>query len=291
MKVVIYSKTALAAAPWELFKALKKYTLHDVTLINETTRYRDGRIFPQHLLWVSNNGTAKRALANADLWHIHNYLPAQIVRFKAQQRVLAQFHSIPRLGNWKLLMKYADISYTIAQPLQEKEYKLTGLPNIIDPDEYQPGRRPKKIKIAFAPTTRTAPPSPDSKGYLAVKQTLDRVASKRHVDIEWIEGVPYEENLARKRKAHIIIDDIVTGNWHRTTLEAACFGCAVLNRVQKVPFVFANIKTLEERLLWLIDTPSVLKDFQDRMRLWALQEWHAIDRIKEYTAAYRRLAK
>ena len=286
MKICIYSKTPLAAAPWELYKALKKYTLHDISLINEKSRYRDGRSFPVSLLWASNNGEAKKVLADADLWHIHNYLPYEIVDYRAHQRVLAQFHSLPRLGNWQQLMDFADKCYTITQPLQEKEYQLPSLPNIIDPDEYLPMKRQKKIKIAFAPTTRAPVGYPNSKGYDEVKKVLNNIATKRDVDLEWIEGIPYLRNLAIKRESHILIDDVVTGNWHRTTLEGACFGCAVVNRVRKVPFVYANHQTLEERLLWLIDNPYVLKDFQERTRLWILQEWHAMDLVKPYIKAY-----
>ena len=291
MKICIYSKTPLAAAPWELYKALKKYTLHEVNLINEKSRYRDGRSFPYSLLWGSNNGAAKEALANADLWHIHNYLPYEIVEYRAHQKIMAQFHSLPRLGNWKQLMDWADKSYTIKQPMQEKEYRLPSLPNIIDPDEYLPKKRPNKIQIAFAPTTRAAIGNVNSKGYEEVKKVLNKIASIRNVTIAWIEGIPYIENLAIKRDSHILIDDVVTGNWHRTTLEGACFGCAVVNRVRKVPFVFATHRTLEERLLWLIDNPYVLKDFQERMRLWILQEWHAMDLIKPYVAAYEEMLK
>lgn len=291
MNICIYSKTPLAAAPWELYKALKKYTLHNIELINEKNRYRDGRSFPYSLLWASNNGAAKRVLAEADLWHIHNYLPYDIIEYRAHQKVMAQFHSLPRLGNWQQLMKFADKSYTITQPLQEKEYQLPSLPNIIDPDEYLPMKRQKKIKIAFAPTSRAPIGHQNSKGYEEVKRVLNKIATIRDIDIEWIEGIPYIENLALKRESHILIDDVVTGNWHRTTLEGACFGCAVLNRVRKVPFVFASHQTLEERLLWLIDNPYVLKDFQERIRLWILQEWHAMDLIKPYVKAYEEALK
>ncbi|GAH43670.1 unnamed protein product, partial [marine sediment metagenome] len=135
-KVAIFSRTPLAAAPWELYKALRKYTDIDVALINNTAQYADGRRFPYHLLMVPNNGAAMTALNESDLWHVHNYLTPQLIVAKKNQKVIAQFHSLPRLGNWQQLMNFADQCYTISQPLQEKEYGLKGLPNIIDPDEY-----------------------------------------------------------------------------------------------------------------------------------------------------------
>jgi len=289
MKLAIFSRTALAAAPWELYKALKKYTLLDVSLINGTVRYNDGRTFPHHLLLASPNGHAMRVLQESDLWHVHNYLVPQLIVTKKQQKVIAQFHSLPRLGNWKQLMDFADRCYTIKQPNQEKEYKLKGLPNIIDPDEYRPVRRRMPIKIAFAPSNRMPIGNPASKGYNEVRTILDGVARKRDVEIVWIEGQWYEKNLQMKQQSHILIDDVVTGNWHRTSLEGACLGCVVLNKVMKAPFLYATLATLEERLLWLVDNPSVLNDFQERSRLWVLQHWHAMDRIKEYISAYEGL--
>jgi len=286
MKLAIFSRTPLAAAPWELYKALKKYTNIDVSLINATAQYADGRRFPHHLLLNPTNGVAHLVLRKSELWHIHNYLIPQLQAIKREQKVIAQFHSLPRLGNWQALMDFADRCYTIKQPAQEEEYKIKGLPNIIDPDEYRPIRRKQPLKIAFAPSSRAPVGHPACKGYNEVKVILNSVTRQRQVEIVWIEGQWYEKNLQMKQQSHILIDDVVTGNWHRTSLEGACFGCAVLNKVMKTPFVYVTLETLEERLLWLIDNPPILNDFQERTRLWVLQNWHAIDTVKEYVKAY-----
>lgn len=287
MKVAIFSRTPLAGAPWELYKALKRYTDIDVSLVNERTAYADGRKFPHHLLMSRRNGTANRALRQADLWHIHNYLTPELTMIKRKQKVMAQFHSLPRLGNWQALMNFADRCYTIKQPGQENEYKLKALPNIINPDEYRPVRRRTPTKIAFAPSNRMPIGNPASKGYNEVRAILNSVARQRDVEIVWIEGRPYDVNLRLKQISHILIDDVVTGNWHRTSLEGACFGCAVLNKVMKTPFVYATLDTLEERLLWLVDKPAILNEFQENTRLWVLQHWHAMDQVKKYVTVYQ----
>ena len=286
MKVAIYARTPMASSPWELYKALRKYTDVDVSLINQRFRYADGRYFPYHLLMGRDNGMAIKALREADLWHIHNYLDADVVALRKDQRVLAQFHSLPRLGNWDELMRFADLSYTIRQPLQEQEYMIPGLPNLIDPDEYRPIRRTGKIKIAFAPTSKSPVGNPDSKGYVQVRSVLQHVASERDVKIVMIEKMSYESNLDMKRHCHILIDDVVTGNWHRTSLEGLCFGCAVVNRVKQAQYVYSTLGTLREKLLWLIDNPVVLEDYQRRGRLWVLQKWHAMDLVQNYVRAY-----
>ena len=285
-KICLYSRTPLAAAPWELFKALRKYTTLDVSYVNGRNRYADGREFPYHLLSGVHNGKAQSVLDESEIWHVHNYLVANLLESRKDQKVIAQFHSLPRQGNWETLMDFADACYTIRQPLQEKEYKLPGLPNLIDPDEYIPIPRQCKIKIAFAPTTRYPIEHPASKGYLEVRDILNQIATERDVDIMWIERVNYELNLELKQKCHILIDDVVTGNWHRTSLEGCCFGSAVINKINKVPFVSASLKNLHQKLLWLIDNPGVLRDYQERSRLWILQKWHAMDLVKAYVKAY-----
>jgi len=225
----------------------------------------------------------------ADVWHVNNYLMVELKAMRRSHKVLGQFHSLPRLGNWQDLMRFSDACYTITQPNQEKEYRLPGLPNIIDPDEYIPVKRGAKIRIAFAPSSRAPVGRPMSKGYSEVKAVLNEIALERDVEIEWIEGMPYKENLERKARAHILIDDVVTGNWHRTALEGACFACAVMSSYKCHHFYHSEINRLKSDLFELIDFPVIRKEYQERSRLWVLHDWHAIDKVKEYTDAYRRL--
>lgn len=287
MKVAIFSLTPLAAAPWELLKALKKYTTVEAKLINARIGYPDGRIFPFDLRMNGKEGEASRALLESDLWHVHNYMHKDLPGLRAGQPVVAQFHSLPRLGNWKELWDFTPLRYTISQPLQIAEYRLPALPNLIDPDEYRPIARPGRLGIAFAPSTRMPIGFPGSKGYAEVKGILKEVAGKRDVEIIWIEGVPYEQNLKMKSRASVLIDDVVTGNFHRTSLEGACFGCAVINKNKAVPWAQADLASLEERILELIDNPGVLRLHQELARSWVESEWHAMDGGKEYVAAYK----
>lgn len=289
MRVAIFSRTPLAAAPYELWKAIRKYTAIDVSLINQTLRYNDGRTFPGHLVWSTEQ--AREAMTAADLWHVHNYYVPDLGKIKNGQGVIAQFHSLPRLGNWRELMAFANVSTTIRQPLQMREYAdLHALPNLIDPDEYRPVRKPSKVTIGFAPTSKAPIGHPSSKGYGEVLSILGDVASVRDVDIEIIENLNYKLNLDLKSRCHILIDDVVTGNWHRTSLEGACFACAVLNNNHSVPFIPATLKTLKERLLDLIDSPGLLSTVSEQSRAWVESEWHAMDLVREYVHLYEKVA-
>ncbi len=290
MKVVVLSRTPLAAAPWELAKAIQRYTDIDVQLVQERADYQDGRRFPRGLL-IGEPGAAQ-ALKQADLWHVHNSLPRMISPTPAIP-ILAQFHSVPRMSGWQELSAVAKMSYAIRQPAQMAEYVgLPTLPNVIDPDEYRPDpfRAPSPIIVAFAPTSRAVIGVPCSKGYHEVLGVMRRVLANRQgkVLFDLIEGAPYEQNLARKRRAHILIDDIATGSWHRTSLEGACFGCAVINASSVEPWVHAVPETLLAVIGKLVDDPAFLSDKQERARAWVLSRWHAMDAAQEYAEAYRR---
>jgi len=297
MKVALYSRTPLAAAPLEIWKALERYGVGiETSLINRTLGYRDGRRFPGHLL--ASNADAARALKGADLWHVHNYwdrepLDALLARYG--RPVVAQFHSVPRLGNWAELQSKAKISYTIRQPLQAREYApFMTMPNLVDADERRPARRSMEgpVRIAFAPSTQAPVGHPASKGRAEVLAILKTVAAERAVEVVLIEGVPYEENLKLKRSAHILVDDVVTGNWHRTSLEGACFACAVLNAARQQgaawPWVHATLASLRAKLLQLIDDRPLLIRVQEMTRAWILgSEFHALEGVKEYVKAYQ----
>ncbi len=294
MKVAIYSKTPLAAAPFELWKALRKYTTIDARLINERNGYPDGRSFPFDIIAAgSGREQVARILEEADVLHVHNYWPISLGMLNGIHPIMAQFHSLPRLGNWRELWEKARDGdrYTIRQPLQELEYNLPALPNLIDPDEYRPAARGPKVRIAFAPSSRAATGLPCAKGYAEVRAALDSIAGKRDIEIAWIEGQPYTRNLELKRSAHILIDDVVTGNFHRTSLEGACFACAVINKSSRIPWVRADAATLERVLLELIDNPGHLAIAQEMARAWILAEWHPIEGVKEYEAAYRKASR
>lgn len=288
MKVAIFSRTPMAASAYELWKALRKYTAVEANLITITSGYPDGRIFPGDLTWGPR---AREALAAADVWHVNNYWHPCLDEIKPRKPILAQFHSLPRLGNWKELWDRATARVTIRQPLHEKEYQIPGLPNIIDADEYRPARRGDKIRIAFAPTSKAVIGIPCTKGYNEVRAILAKVAAARPIEVALIEGQPYERNLEMKRASHILIDDVVTGNFHRTSLEGAVYGLAVVNKNKHTPWVFANLQTLESALFRLIDEPPTLKIYQTMARTWALHDWHPVEQIKEYTAAYERIAR
>src|SRR5207253_10599301 len=98
-----------------------------------------------------------------------------------------------------------------------------------------------------------------------------RVLAQRHgVRLQTIGDaqISHAAALAMKRSAHIVIDECVTGSYHRNSLEGLACGCVVINGLglrpeiggvlqtcaggPGSPFVFARLETLQEELERLI---------------------------------------
>ena len=295
--VCMLSTTPLAAAPYELMRCLNKYAKNiKVRLVSERCSYMDGRSFPYDVL-MSDEIRAKEIIKMADIWHMHNSLfPNNYFDFLENQKILAQFHSLPIRPNFNTLSAVANACYTIDQPLHKREYGLQGLPNVIDIEEHKPRENwldveDRPIKIAFAPTSKTRIGRLDSKAYDSVKSILYTLARQKDIEIVWIEGRNYLENLELKKDADILIDDVATGNWHRTSLEGMCFGLAVINNIKRDPFVFASLDNLIAVLKMLVKNKGILRKYKENSRLWIEKNWHPKDKCQEYVDVYRELMK
>src|SRR5208337_5454959 len=110
------------------------------------------------------------------------------------------------------------------------------------------------------------------KGFSRTIDVLDRLATRHAIRLEVVRDgcVSHVESLAMKRRAHILIDECVTGSYHRNSLEGLAAGCVVVNGVGLLPgvldalrncaddpmanpFLHADLDTLETLLATLIE--------------------------------------
>lgn len=287
MNVVHVSKTALAAAPYEIVKCLNKYTDLRVRWIAHRTRYADGRVFPSDILW-SQERECQEVLNSADIIHIHNEFQPVTPGMLRGRKVLVQLHSIPKRSETEVVRRITEHIYTISQPLQIREYGLPGLPNLIDPREYTPLPKANDIPlIVFAPTNGLPDTVAGSKAKDFVCRVLDTLAGKAQIDV--FSTLNYEQNLQRKRNADIIIDDIINETFHRTSLEAACFGVAVVNNVHNPCWIYADKTNLKEILLLVLNDIDKLRNYQRMSRQWILEHWHPEELCQKYVEAYEKM--
>lgn len=290
MKVVMLSNTPLAGAPLEAMKCLNKYAGINVRWVALKDRYHDGRVFPADLLWrADTEAECRRIMQQADILHIHNEIFPYAQDIQKNKRLLVQVHSVPRRPSFQELSKLTRHVYTLLQPMQLREYQgLSGLPNMMDPDEYKPlMSNNRRKRIVFAPTNTWTKEIAGSKGADEVVSILEKFRESADVDI--FSNLAYTENLNRKRSADILIDDVVNNTFNKTTIEGCCFGLAVITSAEDGGWLRTLLPSLEMRLQQLLTDDEMLTKCKSMSRAWIETEWHPKNLVGMYMDAYKRM--
>jgi LPS sulfotransferase NodH len=162
---------------------------------------------------------------------------------------------------------------------------------------YQPGEKESTLTICY-----TRPNQSDRHrrehgldGYSEegdpTLRILERLARKYPIRVEVVADDHLSQGEGLGRRAHIVMDDCVTGGYHRTSLEGLAVGSAVVNGVGRraevleafrycaggessKPFVYANLDVLEGVLASLIRRGSASLA-QEGMwnRQWMEEHW------------------
>ena len=291
MKIVMVSTTPLAGSPYENAKCLNKYTDLSVRHIAWKNDYADGRVFPSDLLWNRDKEQCMSVLNDVDVVHIHNefFLGFKEILYKLGKKFLIQFHSYPKRYTFQEMAATTKNLFTILQPMQLKDYGYSGLPNLIDPEEYYPDYHvlPEKPIVVFAPTNRLPKIHPGSKASDEVMNVLKSFGNR--IEIDHYSNLEYITNLAHKRRADIIIDDVVGGTFHRTSLEGCCFGLAVVTDYSLGGLPKVNLSNLSQVLNQLLTNRDLLLSYKEMGRRWVMHKYHAKDLCKLYSEAYNSL--
>ena len=162
-----------------------------------------------------------------------------------------------------------------------------------------------KVRIGFSPTFRQSQEGLEkgsiqwhhSKGYDVTMEVLQDLEKRGDVDILCIEGAPYDMCLQLKSECDILIDEVVTGSYHRSSLEGLALGIPTIANLSPevhgvmvraagandVPIVHATMETLRDKLLWLVGMKkSDRRAMGDASRDWMVRHWHPRDIAKGF---------
>jgi hypothetical protein len=293
VKVVMVTTTALAGAPYESAKCLRKYAGLNVRWVAETNRYADGRVFPKDLLLGEDAAEIDGVIKGADVIHIQNDVPQSLLSLIQSKPLLFEAHSCPKRPRFNVLAGMTKYVYTVLQPMQQRTYNLPGLPNMMDPEEYIPDQHsmsdnsPHTMQVVFSPTNDWPSNMLGSKGERDVLNVLNIFGNKLSLDI--FHNLPYEENLKRKQSADIVIDDVVNQTFNKTAIEGCCFGTAVISSSPECGGVCSSLGGLQLDLENLISSQSILLDAKAKAREWALTKWHPKNLVQRYIDAYKQV--
>ena len=268
---------------------------------------------------VSFNDQREEALElmeEADILHFHNlhsshfgglYLPPVLARKKH----LVQWHSSPfffgRAHPSPLLTSDLRGPALVVAQFQERFYPCARVvPNVVAVPDSAPGMSAVPPRICYSPTVTNAAFRYrwETKGFsetLGIIRGL--VAKSDGVELDLIWHRPLSEVLARKARATIGVDEVVTGSYHLSSLEFLALGrptlCHIDERVAEVltrltgcselPWVQTTLEQLGDRLGELVRDPAATSELGERSHAWMKQYWHPSWAAACYERCYRDL--
>lgn len=289
MKILFVKRSILAFAPDELAEAINRYC-SDVHV---------------DVSWSAVEGY--------DVIHFHNiYLRTN------HKRQLIQYHSEPTrcsLPNKKLPIpekRLVLMQYHCTLKEYENMHPVRNVINFEQPlYDCKPTDLKKPLRIAYSPSVTVKVNEYYDKGYEQTKKILESIA-KEGIEIDIIHGVPLPECISRKAKADIVIDECVTGSYHRSALEGLALGkmvvCCIskeleekfINEMSKlyddyekeerqIPFENVSIDKLKEFLLHQVNRKSEVQEIGKRNRLWMEKYWRPADIARDFVNIYKTL--
>jgi len=263
MKIQISKPTPLANAPDELCYAINKWTPHQAFMSNEPSEYADIIMF--------SNAYFPTDVPAAIWYHSEPEWPGVMLDCPYRKLVNAQYHAT--------LPEYAD---------------CTPVRNVINFDRPEYNIKPiHNPRIAYSPSAKKNVGRWHHKGYKETNAALKASGLKHDI----ITDVPLCECLERKRNCSIVIDECVTGSYHRSALEGLAMGKVVVGYLSDevnavatkacgawLPIRNTRMYELGDTLKGLTETNLVKDGFMNRV--WMLNNWHPARIANEFVKIF-----
>jgi len=263
------------------------------------------RYFPYDLFWQENEQECLDVINSADIIHIHHDVlwNDKVINILKNKKVITTWYNLTNSLTYSKsnfnqrffdnLDNITDIHTVIDQPLQKIMFDYIGK-NYVPLIKYLFNEITKRINdiplIIFAPTNREDN-GIGTKKYNDVIKIINELKEKGYkFNFNLIEGVPYEENLERKRHCDILIDDVDPDyeKFHNSSLEAACFSAISLTNYTGIdyPFIKTNINNLKETLIKYISNIPLLREEQRKIVEWRKLNYTPKKLVKIYEDLY-----
>jgi hypothetical protein len=263
---------------------------------------------PIDLSWIDSKEACLKALREADIIHVHHDCinDSEVISILKNKPVIWTLYNLTQ--SLKILENTFNIEYdkkvrelsnliTVAdQSLQRTTFDYitnTTIPLIKMLFNEHTEKNNEIPVVVFAPTNKSNE-GVATKKYDSVLKIIEELKQAGYrFEFDLIEGIPYEENLNRKEKADIIIDDVDSNynKFHNTSIEAACFGAIALTNYTgpDYPFIKTNIYNLKETLIKFITNPTLLKEEQEKIIEWRKNNYTPEILLSSYEKLYYNL--
>jgi hypothetical protein len=316
IKIVQIARIPCANSGLELSNLINKYSGNyesryilggEYSSKNSNIPYRK---FPTDLYWETQKEECLQILNEADIIHVHHDIidDPRILKLIKDKKVIWTLYNLTQSlqyknnnFNVKYMNKCQSLSNVITvadQSLQRKffsdvtDIRVPLIKMLFNEDIHKSNYPPI---IVFAPTNRLDV-DVGTKKYEAVLKVIEELKNEGHnFTFDLVEGVPYEENLERKRKADILIDDVDANyeKFHNSSIESACFGAIPLTNYtgDDYPFIKTDINNLKETLIKYLNDYNLLKQEQDKIVKWRKENYTPEILLKIYENIYEDMLK
>ncbi len=282
IRLVSYATTPLAGVPAILTRCINARTRNYCRCLWSGGDYNNGVVYDSDINWNRSPEQAMAELTAAEVVVVHNgkALP-QHSRLLESKAVITMAHN----SMWNVHPGFVQRGFpgvVVGQyqaTLPEfRSWSLVPNPIPLWEEEFQPYIKDNLVTICYTPSAKNElfPREHQlywhAKGYETTMRILESLEATLPVRLLVIRDrqVSHAEALAMKRRAHIVIDECVTGSYHRNSLEGLAAGCMVVNGVgllpgvaeairrcageeSENPFTHASLETLESVLRGLIE--------------------------------------
>ena len=319
MNIVHYKKTPIAFSPEAISECINQYTKHE-SYVNE--KFNDADIIQYHNKYLSikdklsygideKNITAKSSFI---LYHsfsgiVHNYS-----NIKPRNKLIRHILKFLHINNPSFFIrtKKSEYSYNIKQMAisqfqatlpEYKGYKVVRNPINFYNDEYKINiNNNEKIRIGYSPSNTKKRSKWENKGQNRTNLILHKLNNNiSNIEIDIITNLPLNECIRRKSNCDILIDECVTGSYHRSGLEGLALGkltiCSLDQSVIKILKKCSNSDIIPFENIWIQDLEKELKkiiikgksfihDVGLKNRSWMEKYWNPKDIADEYVNFY-----
>lgn len=229
MLVAHVCQTPVAGAAWAWAEAFREAGFESSSVA--PGGYADGRAMPRHENWPPGERQVEMIRA-ADVVFCHQGHPYRCEWYPRDKPTVVVYHSQPSRVN-RMAQNDGWPAACLGQYHTRLYPRCRPLPNLMPLQHpwFQPGAKPSRfVRVAYSPSN-TYMSDWDAKGYDRTVEILTGCCERDGIgcEIEVIVHSPLQDCLRRKATAHIVIDECVTGSYHRSSLEGLALGCVVLN--------------------------------------------------------------
>jgi hypothetical protein len=265
----------------------------------------------------------RQMVREADVIHCHDdYYPTalwpgkgKVLVFQAHIGSIPKNYFIPGRHRYDRRVRHACITNGYGRVFDEEErrakVKWGRLPDILDinhpiltprPDLRPPYPPDGPLRVVFTHSN-----SHGLGGRINAKAPVETKALLRGIPgvrVKFITGVSFEEAMAEKQSAHVVLDEVFSPFTHLSSLEGPAVGAPVLVNFddytshelcdylgaprESIPWVRVTPKTLRSELERLRDHPDEAREIGRKSREWMLRWYSPAALLRRYLEFYGR---